>query len=79
MSAVTTGNWGCGAFGGDLRIKFLVQWVACSLVGLDMIYCPFGSSTVIRNELLFERLGGLKVGEVYRKLWEGGEAELGRK
>ncbi len=21
MSAIATGNWGCGAFGGDLRLK----------------------------------------------------------
>lgn len=30
---VITGNWGCGAFGGNLRLKFLIQWLACSAVG----------------------------------------------
>ena len=25
-----TGNWGCGAFGGDLHLKFLLQWAATS-------------------------------------------------
>lgn len=40
---VITGNWGCGAFGGDLRIKFMIQWLACSALGKEMVYCPFGS------------------------------------
>lgn len=25
-----TGNWGCGMFGGDVQLKSLIQWVACS-------------------------------------------------
>ena len=29
---VVTGNWGCGAFGGDLEIKTTIQWLAASQV-----------------------------------------------
>jgi len=50
VTSVTTGNWGCGAFGGDVRIKFIIQWLACSLAGKTMIYCPFGESEVIYNK-----------------------------
>ena len=41
-AAVATGNWGCGAFGGDARLKALVQLMAASLVGRDVAYFTFG-------------------------------------
>jgi len=31
--SIATGNWGCGAFGGDFQLKFLLQWIAASLAG----------------------------------------------
>lgn len=29
---VATGNWGCGAFGGDPELKSIIQWLAASQV-----------------------------------------------
>lgn len=29
---IATGNWGCGAFGGDVELKTLLQWIAASQV-----------------------------------------------
>jgi poly(ADP-ribose) glycohydrolase len=29
---VSTGNWGCGAFGGNPEIKSMIQWIAASQV-----------------------------------------------
>ena len=29
---VATGNWGCGAFGGDPEVKAVIQWLAASQV-----------------------------------------------
>lgn len=29
---IATGNWGCGAFGGDPEVKTVVQWLAASQV-----------------------------------------------
>lgn len=29
---IVTGNWGCGAFGGDPEIKAILQWLAASQV-----------------------------------------------
>lgn len=30
---IATGNWGCGAFGGNLPIKSMLQWIAASEAG----------------------------------------------
>ena len=35
---IATGNWGCGAFGGDHELKFLQQWVAASFAGIKILY-----------------------------------------
>ncbi len=35
---ICTGGWGCGAFKGDEDVKFIIQWVCCSISGRDMIY-----------------------------------------
>ena len=40
---VATGNWGCGAFGGDLEVKAVLQWLAASVAGRRCIeYYSFG-------------------------------------
>ncbi|KAI1321482.1 hypothetical protein EDD11_005173 [Mortierella claussenii] len=49
---IATGNWGCGAFGGHLQLKFVLQWIAASICGAfsdaddrvrdDMLYYTFG-------------------------------------
>lgn len=42
-ASVATGNWGCGAFGGFVPLKFLLQWLACSLADRKLIYYSFGN------------------------------------
>eukprot|EP01059_Diplonema_ambulator_P014205 TRINITY_DN2504_c1_g1_i1.p1 TRINITY_DN2504_c1_g1~~TRINITY_DN2504_c1_g1_i1.p1 ORF type:complete len:479 (+),score=81.44 TRINITY_DN2504_c1_g1_i1:39-1439(+) len=37
-----TGNWGCGAFGGDPYYKAVLQWVAVSMAGKHMVYHTHG-------------------------------------
>lgn len=32
MIGIATGNWGCGAFGGDPELKAIIQWLAASQV-----------------------------------------------
>ncbi|KAF9919055.1 hypothetical protein BX616_002403 [Lobosporangium transversale] len=49
---IATGNWGCGAFGGHLQLKFVLQWIAASICGAfhpedqrtgdDLLYYTFG-------------------------------------
>jgi len=38
---VATGNWGCGAFGGDPGVKFLIQLMAASLAERPIFYFTF--------------------------------------
>eukprot|EP00095_Tigriopus_kingsejongensis_P006463 maker-scaffold128_size327099-snap-gene-1.11 protein:Tk06463 transcript:maker-scaffold128_size327099-snap-gene-1.11-mRNA-1 annotation:"poly(adp-ribose) glycohydrolase-like isoform x1" len=39
--AIATGNWGCGAFGGDPQLKSLIQLLAAAEAGRDMAYFTF--------------------------------------
>ena len=39
--AVSTGRWGCGAFNGNAELKFLLQWIACSMRKRDMVFHTF--------------------------------------
>ena len=38
QKTIATGNWGCGAFGGDFELKFLQQWLAATLCHVDKLY-----------------------------------------
>lgn len=42
QSPIATGNWGCGAFGGDLPLKAVLQWIAASSERRALQYCTFG-------------------------------------
>lgn len=58
--AIATGNWGCGAFGGHLQLKFVLQWIAASVSNKlspgmdsamthDMLYYTFGMPELGRD------------------------------
>jgi len=34
---IVTGNWGCGAFGGNHELKFIQQWIAASFAGVKRL------------------------------------------
>lgn len=40
--AVATGNWGCGAFGGDKSLKTLLQLMVCCVTNRPLVYYTFG-------------------------------------
>ena len=48
--AVATGNWGCGAFGGDPQLKTLIQLMAAAEAGRDVAYFTFGD-TKLRDDI----------------------------
>ncbi|XP_037134060.1 poly(ADP-ribose) glycohydrolase isoform X1 [Syngnathus acus] len=49
LSAVATGNWGCGVFGGDARLKALLQMLAAAEAGRDVAYFTFGDSQLMTD------------------------------
>lgn len=56
---ITTGSWGCGAFNGDIKLKFLIQLLVAILYNKQLIYCVMSNSDIhILNELK-EKITGL--------------------
>ncbi|KAI1894353.1 hypothetical protein AGOR_G00114940 [Albula goreensis] len=49
LCAVATGNWGCGAFGGDTRLKALLQMMAAAEAHRDVAYFTFGDRELMRD------------------------------
>lgn len=71
--AVCTGNWGCGAFGGDKQLKALIQIMAASVAKRDVCYFTFDDEQLttdlynVHNRLCKENK---TVGELYSMLEE---------
>ncbi|XP_059802687.1 poly(ADP-ribose) glycohydrolase isoform X1 [Hypanus sabinus] len=71
LSAVATGNWGCGAFGGDARLKSLLQMIAAAEAGRDVVYFTFGDRELMieihdMHKFLIEK--EQTVGQIYKLL-----------
>ncbi|KAG2462833.1 MYOF protein, partial [Polypterus senegalus] len=49
LPAVATGNWGCGAFGGDTRLKALLQIMAAAEAGRDVAYFTFNDTQLMKD------------------------------
>ena len=66
---IATGNWGCGAFGGDFELKFLQQWIVASYAGVEKLYYYMFDKKkmddVIKNE---NRMKLLKAKDLYMRL-----------
>jgi hypothetical protein len=67
--AIATGNWGCGAFGGNPYLKSLIQLMAAAECGRDVAYFTFGDEQ-LRNSLFdmhtFLRERKVTVGQLYQ-------------
>lgn len=48
-TAIATGNWGCGAFKGDPKLKALIQLMAAAVRGRDMAYFTFGNKELAKE------------------------------
>lgn len=73
---VATGNWGCGAFGGDVPIKSMLQWLAASEAGWPVVkYYTFGDQRAGRlREAVDHIVGkGYDVGQLWSALRRYGE------
>lgn len=70
---IVTGLWGCGMYNGDMQLKFVIQWMAISLLsdaasrGRTMIFCPYSTEAheeLKRNQNLEELRVCIEGGEV---------------
>lgn len=52
---IATGNWGCGAFAGDLQLKAAIQLCAASAVKRPLVYFTFAIPELRANLLAFHR------------------------
>ncbi|KAI8913790.1 hypothetical protein DFJ77DRAFT_47977 [Powellomyces hirtus] len=43
---IATGNWGCGAFGGDPELKAMIQIMAASVLSRPILYFTFGNNVL---------------------------------
>lgn len=75
---VATGNWGCGAFNGNPRLKSLIQLAACGYVGRSVAYFTFGDEK-LRNDIstmhIFLKENNVTVGELAQILVQYGQRE----
>ncbi|KAG4077916.1 hypothetical protein HA402_013850 [Bradysia odoriphaga] len=65
---VATGNWGCGAFGGNKRLKALIQLMVCCVTCRPMVYFTFFDKE-LRDELLEMRKFLVDEGITVAELW----------
>lgn len=71
QAAIATGNWGCGAFGGDVELKFLIQMMAAAETDRDLIYYTFhDEETMKKLELIVKLLANLNVSQAYELIKE---------
>jgi hypothetical protein len=61
---IATGNWGCGAFGGDHVLKAIIQIVAAAETGRSLKYFTFGDDKLSET-----------IDELYGVLCDGDEGE----
>lgn len=66
-----SGNWGCGAFGGNKTQKFLQQILAASESGRQLDYHTFDDAAIAKTiEKESKKMidSGMTVGQVYKTL-----------
>ncbi|KAM4634994.1 poly(ADP-ribose) glycohydrolase isoform 1-T2 [Polymixia lowei] len=68
---IATGNWGCGAFHGDLQLKAVIQLMAAAVARKGMAFFTFGNNTLTESlqelhHLLFTQR--ITVGKLYKDL-----------
>jgi len=73
--SIATGNWGVGAYKGNIELKFLIQLIAASVTGRELHYFTCGNQEFYdKIAVLMETLKDncVSVGRLYSKLIEGG-------
>eukprot|EP01112_Ceratiomyxa_fruticulosa_P009743 TRINITY_DN2553_c0_g2_i1.p1 TRINITY_DN2553_c0_g2~~TRINITY_DN2553_c0_g2_i1.p1 ORF type:complete len:463 (-),score=100.62 TRINITY_DN2553_c0_g2_i1:1896-3284(-) len=57
LAPCASGRWGCGAFGGDLELKFIQQVIGCGAAKRPLVFMTFGDPKQQANcESLYQHL-----------------------
>lgn len=78
---VSTGNWGCGAFGGNPEIKSMIQWLGASQAHRPFVnYYTFEDASLRRLEEVIQWVlrHGWTVGELWHMIVEYSSQRLKR-
>ncbi|XP_076642631.1 poly(ADP-ribose) glycohydrolase isoform X2 [Halictus rubicundus] len=82
LPAVATGNWGCGAFRGNPKLKVLLQLMAAAVAGRSVVYFTFGD-TNLRDDVaeMYSNLVKLEmsIAQIFSLLLEYQEFATSRK
>ncbi|XP_031574946.1 poly(ADP-ribose) glycohydrolase-like [Actinia tenebrosa] len=76
LPAIATGNWGCGAFGGDSRLKAIIQMMSAAAAQRDIVYFTFGDSELAEDLLniqSFIKEKGITIGDMWMILCKYGK------
>ncbi|CAB3369765.1 Hypothetical predicted protein [Cloeon dipterum] len=66
---IATGNWGCGAFGGDIELKMCIQWLAATYAGKELYYFGYSDKLLCKAyDDLLSSFNFLTLGEVYKQI-----------
>ena len=77
---ISTGHWGCGAFGGDQNVKCLVQVLAASLAGVSLdFYCFQDKQFYDAFQAALKAIQGKSVGWLWDTILEYREAKVKRR
>jgi hypothetical protein len=75
---ISTGNWGCGAFGGDYELKFIQQLLAATYAGVDKLYYYTFSREEMNNVVKnLEKIKSLNANDLYERM-VGAELKKGK-
>uniref|UniRef100_A0A4W4H6P9 poly(ADP-ribose) glycohydrolase n=1 Tax=Electrophorus electricus TaxID=8005 RepID=A0A4W4H6P9_ELEEL len=69
--AIATGNWGCGAFNGDPKLKALIQMMAAAVAQRDLAYFTFGNkeqALEVQKMYKYLKNNSITVGKLYQIL-----------
>ncbi|CDW78970.1 poly(adp-ribose) glycohydrolase 1-like [Stylonychia lemnae] len=63
---ISSGKWGCGAFKGDPQLKFLIQWIAVSIVNRPLIFATLKDLNRLEKlPQIIKTLGNKEVKDVF--------------
>ena len=66
---ISSGNWGCGAFGGDYELKFIQQWLAATYAGVEKLYYyTFGRKEMNNAIKNLEKIKSLNANNLYERM-----------